>query len=134
MTVGPGDTFFIHVPGISRDPIRWFVLTSVDVSMDGTLLCIYLKPLRLGSDTSCVVKAGAHPGVTEDCVVEYGRPHLADFYALVEAMEHSPDTTWDSQKCSPELLRRMQEGALKSDYISPRHRQLVEAELARLDS
>ena len=134
MTVGPGDTFFIHVPGISRDPMHYFVLTSVDVSTDGTVLCVYLKPLRLGSDTSCVVGAGARPGVTEDCVVEYGRPYPADLYSLTEAMEHDHEIIWASHKCSPELLREMQEGALKSDYISPRHRQLVEAELARLDS
>jgi len=113
--------------------MHYFILTSLDVSTDGTVLCVYLKPKRLGSDTSCVVRAGDHPGVREDCIVEYGRPYLADFYALVEALEHSPDTTWDSAKCSPELLRRMQEGALKSEYISPRYRKLVEAELARVN-
>jgi len=131
--VGPGDAFFIHVPGIRRDPMRCFVLTSVDVSTDGTLLCVYLKPLRLGSDTSCVVRAGAHPGVTEDCVVEYGHTFLADFYNLDEALDHQPKITWGSQKCSPKLLKRMQQGALESDHIPPRRRKLVEAELARVN-
>ena len=71
-------------------------------------------------------------GVTEDHVVEYGRPYLADFYALTDALKNGPDVTWISQECSPELLRKMQEGALKADYISPRYRKLVEAELKRL--
>lgn len=134
MTVGPGDTFFIHVPGARRDPIHYFVLTSLEVSTNGTLLCVYLKPLRLGSDTSCVVGPDEYPGVMEDHAVEYGDPSLADFYALAEALENNPDVTWSSQECSPELLRRMQEGALKSEYISPRNHKSVEAELARLDS
>ena len=129
--VGPGDTFFIHVPNARRDPIHYFVLTSLEVSTDGTLLCVYLKPLRLGSDTSCVIRPNEYPGVTEDHIVEYGRPFLADSYALTEALENNPDVTWNSHKCSPELLRKMQEGALTSDHISPRYRKLVEAELNR---
>ena len=131
--VDPGDTFFIQVPNARRDPIRYFVLTSLDVSTDGTLLCVYLKSLRLGSDTSCVVRPDEYPGVTEDHVVEYGHPLLADFHALAGALENNPDVSWRSHLCSPELLRRMQEGALKSDYISPRYRKLVEAELKRLN-
>jgi len=131
--VGPGDTFFIQIPNARRDPIRYLILTSLDVSTDGTLLCVYLKPLRLGSDTSCIVRPDEYPGIIEDHVVEYGRPYLADFYALTEALETDPDVIWISQQCSSELLRRMQEGALKSDYISPRYRKLVEAELALLE-
>lgn len=131
--VGPGDTFFIQVPNARRDPIR-YVLTSLDVSTDGALLCVYLKPLRLGSDTSCVVRSDEYPAVMEDHVVEYGRPFLADFHALTEALENNPDVTWVSHKCSPDLIRRMQEGALRSNHITPRYRRLVEAELARLDS
>ena len=134
MIVGPGDTFFIQISTVRRDPIHYFVLTSLDVSIDGTLLCVYLKPLRLGSDTSCIIRPNEYPGITEDHVVEYGRANLADFHALTEALENNPDVTWSSHKCSPELLRRIQEGALKSDYISPRYRKLVEAELARSDN
>ena len=131
MTVGPGDTFFIHIPKDTRDPIRYFILTSPDVSTDGTLLCVYLKPLRLGFDTSCIVRPAEYPGITEDHIVEYGDPSLADSYFLAEALENNPDVTWSSHECSPKLLRKMQEGALKSDYISPRYRKLVEAEVKR---
>ncbi len=64
------------------------------------------------SDQTCVIRVGEHPYVVRDSVIAYRfgellTPHHIARLQLLAPKEHGP--------VSPQLLLRIQEGAIKSD-------------------
>jgi hypothetical protein len=79
---------------------------------DGSVVAFNFTSQRWDSDQTCVIKVGEHPYLVRDSVIAYkfGRsltPRQIAQLQLLAPKEYGP--------VSPELLLRIQEGALKSD-------------------
>ena len=100
-----GDTFFAgHL---------WIVCSNQ--TADGSVVIFNVTSLRSDSDRNCIVQPGDHPAVSHDSVIayEYGRiltkaeQGRLEGSSLFAGMRREPAT--------PELLTRIQKGALRSD-------------------
>lgn len=106
----PGNTFL--------DRHLWVI-----VATPGTnALAFNLTTYRPGPycDTACIVQPGEHPFVTRASVVEYRKAAFG------------PQTAWERgcyprEPMAPALLRRIQEGALKSRFCDEAHQRIIRA-------
>jgi hypothetical protein len=98
----PGDTIKSH----------HLLIICTDPLPDGNVVAFNLTSRDWDSDQTCVVKVGEHPYLVRDSVIayKYGElltpRHIARLQ-LLAPKEYGP--------VSPELLLRIQEGAVKSD-------------------
>jgi hypothetical protein len=87
-----------------------------DPLADGSVVAFNLTSKDWDSDLTCVVKPGEHPYVKHDSVIAYHwgeflTPRHIERLLLFAPVQYGP--------VSPELLRRIQEGALASDDTRP---------------
>jgi len=79
-------------------------------------------------DETCIMEVGDHPSITHRTVVYYAKRRDVTA-AHQEAMLKNPSLAPSGAPVSTELLRRIQEGALESDFVSERQKKAVAASL-----
>ena len=129
--IAPGFAVWIKNPAQGRKPHLYFVIAG-PVGDEGRILLVNMTTKREGSDLSCVLSPGDHPCVKHESVVEYGRALYTTVASLEMQMRKLPDLFKPDVPASPELLRRLREGALRSPHLEPMYKQLVKAELQGL--
>lgn len=80
-------------------------------------------------DDTCIVTHEEHPFVHHDSIIEYRRGKLVANHVLDSAYDHGYLRM--HQRASPELLRRIQEGALTSRHTKQALQAAVRATLNR---
>ena len=120
----PGDTFLFNLdPGEMRH--LWIVIAK----QSGQVAIVNFTSKTPDSmDDSCIITADEHPFVVRDTVVNYRLGKMGDDSALEGAKAHG--LLEIQEPVSPEILRRIQEGALASPYAAQKIQQTVQAELA----
>jgi hypothetical protein len=108
----------------------YFVITSARTSDDPVLL-VNATTRKSTSDTTCVLLPNAHPRIKKESAVEYGRSMVCRSRDLLELPSTWPDLYQRVEDASPELLRQVQDGALRSLRMIEKHRRLVLTELDR---
>lgn len=108
----------------------YFSLTATRMPDDPVLL-VNATTRRSTSDVTCVLRPGVHPRIKNESVIEYGRSIVCRARDLLELPSTWPDLYQRVEDAAPELLRRIQEGGLKSRRLADKHRQLLLAELSR---
>lgn len=107
------DTFRSH--DRDSDILLWVVVTRP--AANGEVAIVGLGPAGARSGEDDIVGPADHPDLGEDCTARYRLARLAsqsDLRMGRQAGLLSPGTP-----CSPELTRRIQRGALASDFIRP---------------
>jgi hypothetical protein len=120
-----GDSFRLRVD--LEEGHLWIVIT--EVSSEGKFIMVNLTTLDEDiEDTSCILCPGDHPYITHPSVISYKDTKEFDtsFYdrALAAGRIHSYD------RFSQEIVRKIQQGALTSNFTKNRFRAVIQANLA----
>jgi hypothetical protein len=108
-----GDTFLL--PKSSDDTEHlWVVLTKPDSK--GKAVCANITTAHAYSERTVVIQAGEHPFVKHESVVMFADARVLDLNAIQKALDYNQTTYIASthKKCSPTLLKKIQDGLLKS--------------------
>lgn len=122
MLIPSGPDAKMHLFAILLDPIKidgygsqpQVLLTSVVSIKPGIIL-----------DDSCILRPGDHPFIEHDSFVDYR-------YTRLETAQHVEGRINDGvfvlkEPCSPELIRRLIQGAMKSRRISREFKKILES-------
>jgi len=116
-----GDTFLITDPDGGKQHLR-IVLTAQSGSPP-TVLTVQLNSATLLSDTTTVIEAGEHPFCIRRSVVSYDTMCVMEVGLLIEIEARTklmPEPLFlRHQRCSPNLLERILQGALASEMVAP---------------
>jgi len=121
--VNPGDTFLNSNPASPQH--LWIVASNRTENNRYVIFNFTTK--RPDSDLSCEVQPGEHPFITRESVVAYDRGQLI----AITTTRLMQDLGF-YQAMAPvsiELLRRIQEGALRSEHTTKKLRDLVSLSL-----
>jgi hypothetical protein len=114
--LGLGDTFLL--PKSSDDPEHlWVVVTPPDPG--GKAVCVNITTAYPYSERTTLIQAGEHPFVKHESVVRYSDAKLLDLNLVQKALD-CHQTTYiakQHQPCSSPLLKKVQEGLLKSKSV-----------------
>lgn len=108
----------------------YFVITSARTADDRVLL-VNATTRKSTSDTTCILVPNVHPPIKQECVIEYGHSIACQARDLLDLLSQWPDLYRCVEDAGPELLRQIQDGALRSPRLAEKHRQLLLAELSR---
>lgn len=108
MSVRAGNTVFLRESRHSEH--LYVVVTDPSADDPPSVVIANITTQREWSDTTTCLDAGEHPFVKHASVVNYGDARIVEAANIRKAMELF-ETHRD---CSPELLKRIQEGILKS--------------------
>jgi len=103
-----GDTFLGALPGETRH--LWVVITTPNDQNEVVIVNLTSRPC----DETCRIQAGEHPFVKKPTVVRYQDARLCSISLLEIACKKNLFLA--HQPVSEDLLRRIQEGALKSEF------------------
>ncbi len=114
-----------------------FALMLDPVKIDGhgpqpqvLLACVVSKKESLTSfEDLCVIAPGEHPFIKHESYVDYRHTRLESAEHIQKCVEQG--TFVAKEPCSPELLQRIIEGALKSKRISREYKLLLQKVLNR---
>ncbi len=115
-----GDTFLNQNPGSPEH--LWVV--AAGPTTQGEFVIFNLTSWREGCDESCVVQAGEHPFIAHKSVIAYARGQFLS------------DTNWalllrygckKQAPVSPGLLKKIQEGALASEFTAGKFQSAIRA-------
>jgi hypothetical protein len=103
-----GDTFLSNLDGGHL----WVIVT--EPSESGEVVCATFTTRRAHSETTTICQAGEHPFFRRETVV----PHNQSLqYRIVMIEEYFGDGTFVPRTpCSPELLQKVRDGILSSDF------------------
>jgi hypothetical protein len=74
------------------------------------------------SDTTCVLQPGDHPFIIHESIIAYGRGQLIT-EPIFAALQRAGCSL--KQKASDELVVRIREGAIKSNFTSPKLQAII---------
>ena len=102
-------------------PHIWFVAS--DGSEHGDVLLLNFTTQHESSDTTCIVDPGEYSGLSHTSVVSYR-------HSRIESVGHIETLLLRKQAMSrprvpSKIIERAQQGALKSQYVSPNKRRLI---------
>jgi hypothetical protein len=109
--VEPGETIL----GFDLGNHLWIVISSA--TADGRIGVVSVTTYRPpDSDSTCVIREGEHPFIRHDSCVYYRRAELVALEPIASAKRDG--SLRQSTSLSRELLRRVQEGAIASRFVS----------------
>jgi len=91
------------------------------------LACVTSVKDGLQGDDSCLIAGGEHPFIDHDSYVDYRFTRL-ESADMVQASVQSGQFV-EKEQCSPELIKRIIQGALKSRKINREYRKILESVL-----
>jgi hypothetical protein len=112
-----GDTFLL--PKSSEDTEHlWVVLTKPDAK--GRPVCANITTAHSYSERTVVLQAGEHPFIKHESVVMFADARILDLNVVQKALDYKQTTYVASthKKCSVGLLKKIQDGLLRSKQAS----------------
>lgn len=113
-----------HLFALMLDPV---VLDGYGQKPCVLLACVTSVKDGVPSEDACMLKQGDHPFIDHDSYVDYRFTRIEQVDHLQKRLQDGAFTEKDP--CSPELIKRIVQGALKSRRISREHKQILEAVL-----
>lgn len=111
------DTFIFHIHG--NVPHLWIV-----VAMNGDRpILVNLTSMRHNSDRSAIFSCGDHPFIKHESVARFSEMQDIDGNKLVDMLKKNVATR--HFRASPDVVRRLQEGALLSPFTEKRLKALI---------
>lgn len=107
--MNPGDTFSFR--DRSQTERLWVAVATMG---SGEVAIVGLGPAGPNSNESDIIGPGDHPDLDEDCTARYRLARYVRVSDLRNAQRQG--LAEPMSPCSPELLRRIQRGALVSDF------------------
>ena len=104
----PGDTFLLH-DGLTT---FWVVITRPNAA--GEVAIVSLGPADARSDDADIIGPADHPDVSEDSTARYRSALYVPLSRLQTARQRG--LLDPMEPCSDQLLMRIQQGALESDF------------------
>ena len=110
-----GDTFLLPSPGGVPEHL-WIVITERDAKHKA--VCVNVTDEDKHPDKTTILRVGDHPFITKVSVIRYGKAAVTDLALVEGAIKNgmSGRVCAHHRSCSPELLKRVQEGILISIY------------------
>jgi hypothetical protein len=115
-----GDTFLIPVSIRAREHL-WVVVTQ-PLPGESEAVCVSITSRRSISETTVILSPGDHPFITRESVVHYSGADVLDLYLVQQALDAQTTsfTCRQHARCDEPLLRRIQEGLLRSQLTPNR--------------
>jgi hypothetical protein len=112
----PGDTFIAPLTSKAIEHL-WIILTNADA--EGKAVAVNITTRHSLSETTVILNAGDHPFVKHPSVINYTDAQLIDLKAVETAIEKQPRNfvCKSHQPCSPDLLKRIQDGMRKTKSV-----------------
>lgn len=109
----PGDTFIAPLTSRAIEHL-WIVITNADA--DNKAVAVNVTTQHSLSETTVILKDGDHPFVNHPSVINFTDAQLIDVKAVETAIEKQPKNfiCKSHKPCSPELLKRIQDGMRKT--------------------
>lgn len=126
--VAVADAIWLHNPNAAsrRDHLHFVIATTEDgnvailanmIDQDNTI------------DSSCLLDAGDHPSVNKPSAIKYLEMFAADVSKIENLLSIYPDRV--NQAASENLINRIQQGALKSEFARPDVVEVIKDHLER---
>lgn len=112
-----GDTFLIPKK-VDQVEHLWIILTEPD-PRTREAACVNISTLRDSSEKTVILRVGDHKFVRHDSVIFYADARILDL-SKVEELLNKPQGLFVCSihdPCSPDLLKKVQEGLLKSRRV-----------------
>jgi len=122
-----GDTYWAQSPHTKNPPHLYFVVGTPKVNGKYYLL-VNMTKRKACSDTSCILRTGDHRSVKYESVIQYAEAIRTKPKELQEVVKRGFFTL--GPRASMDLIKRIQEGALKSPHFRPEYRWIIEAEIS----
>lgn len=119
-----GDTVWLKNPTSQNSPHLFFAIAD----NGNRVLLANMSDFGPGVDNSCVLSVGDHPAVKKESAIKYLEmihPLKRDLDTAIAAGVGRPD-----EPASQELIRRIQEGGLQSDFTRPEYEKIIRAVIA----
>jgi hypothetical protein len=116
--LGCGATFLLPKSSASTEHL-WIVLTEPDATT-GKAVCVNVTTRQPFSETTVILQPGEHPFVKHESVVHYADASFLDLKLIDAALslKTSKFVCVTHQTCSPELLKKVRDGLIKSKFVS----------------
>lgn len=119
-----GDTFHAQAPSSTKQHL-YIVLTDPDAN--GKVVVANVTSQADGKDQSCVLQPNDHPFVTKESVINYADAILSDEALIITATRRRLFQT--DVPVAPQVLGRVQQGALNSPHTERLIKETVRAAL-----
>lgn len=120
-----GDTFVLRLP--NKIPHLWIIIS--DPTPRDEVVIVNVTTSDLGSDRSCVITHGEHPFITHESVIAY---YFAKLISVEKIKEWKNRQYFESrQPVKPPLLRRIQQGAVDSDYTPQKIQEIIRQQMEK---
>lgn len=113
-----GDTFLLPKAPCLKEHL-WIIITDPELGTN-TAACVNVTTRDHHSETTVLLQVGDHPFITRESVIYYVDSRILNLNA-VEQMLKTKTTRFACAQhaaCSPALLKRVQDGLLKSKFAS----------------
>ncbi len=114
-----GETFLNL--NLSSSHHLWVVSSAAN--LENEFVIFNFTSWREGCDESCIVQSGEHPFVSRETIVEYKRGSL--FSEKLKQVMENMGVFQEHVPVTGNLLRRIQEGALNSEYTKQKYQAMV---------
>ena len=119
-----GDTYFGPLQRTTSIPHLWIIISQIDPETDKAVAVNVTSFENNQGDTSCVLNPGEHPFVRKQSVINYDDAQLVDESSLQRA--EAAGYLEKHEPAEADLILKIQQGALTSDYIEPRLAAIVQ--------
>lgn len=117
-----GETFLIPEPGSSLDSHLWIVLSEPSIDPENVLI-VNLTTWAEYKDQACLLQPGDHPFVKQRTCVNYADAKVVTAHQLETFLDRGQIK--HQTPLTPELLRRVREGAAQSTRMALAHAQVL---------
>ena len=116
-----GDTFFLVGVETAR-PHLWIVVSDPQIDPEQVLI-INVTTSTDPPDNACILHAGDHPFIDRETYVYYGQARVLSLSQVQLARDCKRLDM--QQPLSQDVLKRIRQGAIESDYIMFKHRKIL---------
>lgn len=113
-----GDTFLLPKSAYEVEHL-WIVITDPEPDSNKAV-CVNITSRNSFSETTVILKKGDHPFIKHESVINYADARELDLGKVYEVLNTPTRQRFAfgiCDPCSPELLRRIQDGLLVSRYV-----------------
>ncbi len=122
-----GDTFVLRLP--NKIPHLWIIIS--DHTPNNEVVIVNVTTADLSSDSSCVITLGEHPFIKHASVVAYYYARLIALEKITEWKNKHYYESWPPVK--PPLLRKIQQGAIDSDFTPQKIQEIIRRQMEKYD-
>ncbi len=125
--VAVGDCFLIRNPANSTTHIYFVIAEQQD-----NVLLFNATTYKSGKDSSCILNPGDHDFIVRHSCISYENALISDTKDIINAL-NAGQITRRPPKLGDEILQKIIDGAFRSDAISKKHLNFLEASILNGD-